>query len=392
MREYDETTHANVHRGVYAIAEEATRRFEAARANVGRFIGAPDPAREVVFTKNATEALNLVAHSLGPHPPRPGRRGRADRDGAPRQHRPVAHAGRRAGHRAAVAARSTTTGGSSSTTSTACSTGPSCWPSPACPTCWARSTRWPNWPPRPTPPAPWWWPTPASRSPTCPPTWPPSGVDFLAFSAHKMLGPTGIGVLWGREELLGAHAAVPRRGGDDPRRPQGRVHPQRHPLAVRGRHPAHHRGHRARCRRRLPAGGRHGRRPGPRDRADRLRPRRPPGPVRRRHPDLRPARGRGPGRGHLVRLRGRPPPRRLPDPRRVRGVRAGRPPLRQAPDAAPRASTPPPGPRSPSTTTSTTSTPWSTPSTPPGGSSGEPPPGTLWTRVPTHPSDEGTPA
>ncbi|MGA7419485.1 MAG: aminotransferase class V-fold PLP-dependent enzyme, partial [Acidimicrobiales bacterium] len=39
MREYDETTHANVHRGVYGIAEEATRRFEAARVKVGRFIG-----------------------------------------------------------------------------------------------------------------------------------------------------------------------------------------------------------------------------------------------------------------------------------------------------------------------------------------------------------------
>jgi cysteine desulfurase/selenocysteine lyase len=65
MREYDETTHANVHRGVYAIAEEATRRFEAARLNVGRFIGAPEPAREVIFTKNGTEGLNLVAHSWG---------------------------------------------------------------------------------------------------------------------------------------------------------------------------------------------------------------------------------------------------------------------------------------------------------------------------------------
>ncbi|MGO8873474.1 MAG: aminotransferase class V-fold PLP-dependent enzyme, partial [Acidimicrobiales bacterium] len=65
MREYDETTHANVHRGVYSIAEEATRRFEAARHNVGRFIGAPDPSREVIFTKNATEGLNLVAHTWG---------------------------------------------------------------------------------------------------------------------------------------------------------------------------------------------------------------------------------------------------------------------------------------------------------------------------------------
>jgi len=65
MREYDETTHANVHRGVYGIAEEATRRFEAARATVGRFIGAPVPGREVLFAKNATEGLNLVANAWG---------------------------------------------------------------------------------------------------------------------------------------------------------------------------------------------------------------------------------------------------------------------------------------------------------------------------------------
>src|SRR5271155_5745777 len=65
MREYEETTHANVHRGGYSIAEEATRRFEAARTNVGRFIGAPNPSREIVFAKNATEGLNLVAHTWG---------------------------------------------------------------------------------------------------------------------------------------------------------------------------------------------------------------------------------------------------------------------------------------------------------------------------------------
>jgi cysteine desulfurase/selenocysteine lyase len=65
MREYDETTHANVHRGVYGIAEEATRRFEAARVAVGRFIGAPNPSREILFSKNATEGLNLVANTWG---------------------------------------------------------------------------------------------------------------------------------------------------------------------------------------------------------------------------------------------------------------------------------------------------------------------------------------
>jgi cysteine desulfurase/selenocysteine lyase len=64
MSNYYETTHANVHRGVYAIAEEATRLYELARAKVARFIGAPSPAG-VVFTKNITEAINLVANTWG---------------------------------------------------------------------------------------------------------------------------------------------------------------------------------------------------------------------------------------------------------------------------------------------------------------------------------------
>ncbi len=64
MDHYYETTHANVHRGVYAIAEEATRLMEDARAKVARFIGAPSPAG-VVFTKNVTEAINLVAKTWG---------------------------------------------------------------------------------------------------------------------------------------------------------------------------------------------------------------------------------------------------------------------------------------------------------------------------------------
>ncbi len=65
MDEYYRTTHANVHRGVYRIAEEATTRYEAARARVGRFVHAPEPSREIVFTKNVTEALNLIAYSWG---------------------------------------------------------------------------------------------------------------------------------------------------------------------------------------------------------------------------------------------------------------------------------------------------------------------------------------
>ena len=64
MSNYYETTHANVHRGVYSIAEESTRLFESARASVARFIGAGS-SNEIVFTKNVTEGINLVANSWG---------------------------------------------------------------------------------------------------------------------------------------------------------------------------------------------------------------------------------------------------------------------------------------------------------------------------------------
>ena len=65
MTTYYETINANVHRGVYEIAEAATNAVEDARLRVGRFIGAPRPATEVLFSKNATESLNLVARSWG---------------------------------------------------------------------------------------------------------------------------------------------------------------------------------------------------------------------------------------------------------------------------------------------------------------------------------------
>jgi cysteine desulfurase/selenocysteine lyase len=61
MDHYYENSYANVHRGVYAIAEESDAYYESARARVGRFIGAPNPATEVLFAKNATEGLNMVA-------------------------------------------------------------------------------------------------------------------------------------------------------------------------------------------------------------------------------------------------------------------------------------------------------------------------------------------
>ena len=59
-REYN----ANVHRGIYTIGEKATAEYERARAKVAHFINAPD-SHEIVFTRNATEAINLVAYSWG---------------------------------------------------------------------------------------------------------------------------------------------------------------------------------------------------------------------------------------------------------------------------------------------------------------------------------------
>ena len=64
MTDYYERHHANVHRGIYTLAEEATALYEGARDVVARFVNAYDTS-ECVFTKNSTEAINLVARTLG---------------------------------------------------------------------------------------------------------------------------------------------------------------------------------------------------------------------------------------------------------------------------------------------------------------------------------------
>ncbi len=65
MSRYYELRHANVHRGVYQTANEATEAYEGSRASVANFIHAPGGAAEVVFTKNTTESFNLIAKSWG---------------------------------------------------------------------------------------------------------------------------------------------------------------------------------------------------------------------------------------------------------------------------------------------------------------------------------------
>jgi cysteine desulfurase / selenocysteine lyase len=201
MREYDETTHANVHRGVYAIAEEATRRFEAARTDVGRFIGAPSPAREIVFAKNATEGLNLVAQTWGrahlgagdvivltemEHHANivPWHMLAAER-GIEIRWIPIDDDGLLVLDELDGLLEGARLVGLTCMSNVLGTVNPVRQIADAAHAAGALVVA-----------------DGAQSVPHLPTDVVALGVDFLAFSAHKMLGPTGIGVLWGREELL----------------------------------------------------------------------------------------------------------------------------------------------------------------------------------------------
>src|SRR5476649_3033859 len=62
MNDYYERYNANVHRGIHALAERATKEYERAREKITRFIKAPS-SQSVIFTKGTTESINLVAYS-----------------------------------------------------------------------------------------------------------------------------------------------------------------------------------------------------------------------------------------------------------------------------------------------------------------------------------------
>ncbi|MFQ5420723.1 MAG: aminotransferase class V-fold PLP-dependent enzyme [Anaerolineae bacterium] len=64
MNQYYRHTHANVHRGIHKLSEEATNAYEGARERIGRFINA-ESSEQVIYVRNATEAFNLVAYSWG---------------------------------------------------------------------------------------------------------------------------------------------------------------------------------------------------------------------------------------------------------------------------------------------------------------------------------------
>src|SRR3989339_1598930 len=62
MNDYYNTCNANIHRGVYQVSTEATKRYEATREKIAAFIGAQ--REELIFTSGATMSLNLLAYSL----------------------------------------------------------------------------------------------------------------------------------------------------------------------------------------------------------------------------------------------------------------------------------------------------------------------------------------
>ena len=58
-----QNSNANVHRGIHTLSVEATEAYEGARSKVAKFVGVSDTGSEIIFVRNATEAINLVAYS-----------------------------------------------------------------------------------------------------------------------------------------------------------------------------------------------------------------------------------------------------------------------------------------------------------------------------------------
>ena len=200
LTHYYSNTNANIHRGLHTLAEEATAAYEATRSKTADFIGAANP-QEIVFTRNTTESLNLLAYTLGARlrpddeiilsalehhsnlvpwqllAQRSGAKlrfieltedGEFDLDQARSLFNPrtrivsVAHMSNVLGAIAPVADLVELARAVDATVILDA----------------------------------------AQSAPHMPVDVRALGVDFAAFSAHKMLGPTGVGVLWGKRELL----------------------------------------------------------------------------------------------------------------------------------------------------------------------------------------------
>jgi cysteine desulfurase/selenocysteine lyase len=210
LEDYYRRYNANVHRGVYKLSEEATFAYERARGKVAKFINAASQ-REVVFTRNTTEAINLVAYSWGNANLHPGDRilltvmehhsnivpwqMLAQRTGAKLDYLPIDGNGRLVLDRLdRVLTERTRLVALTHQSNVLGTINPVKLIAEQAHAVGAKVLV-----------------DGAQSVPHMPVDVRELGCDFLAFSGHKMCGPTGIGVLWGRRALL--EAMPPFLGG-----------------------------------------------------------------------------------------------------------------------------------------------------------------------------------
>ena len=212
VRHFYERDNANIHRGVYGLSVRATEAYDAARAAVARYLGAAHP-HEIIFTRGTTEAINLVAQSYA----RPRLRAGdeilitgmehhsnivpwqlvAEQTGAVLRVAPVTDAGELVVEELAALLGERTKLVALAHVSNALGT-----VNPVAKVIELAHARG----------------IPvlldgAQAAPHLPLDVQALGADFFACSSHKMFGPTGIGVLYGREALL--DAMPPYQGGGD---------------------------------------------------------------------------------------------------------------------------------------------------------------------------------
>jgi cysteine desulfurase/selenocysteine lyase len=211
MDDYYRRYHANIHRGIYHISELATEAYEEARAKVARFIGTPCAA-ECIFVRNATEGLNLVAYAWGRQHIGAGDvilttemehhsnlvpwQILAQEKQAVLRFVPITADGRLDltrlddlldGAKLFAFTAVSNTLGTINSVQYLCARARAAGAVTVVDACQA-----------------------VPRMPVDVTQW---RCDFMAFSSHKMLGPTGIGALWGRKELLDAMPPFLAGGG-----------------------------------------------------------------------------------------------------------------------------------------------------------------------------------